>query len=63
MVKQNSGLGLLISDDEIRASHGEAVLSELDADPATRAYQPYYNGMRYRPAVMAALEHRNKVAS
>lgn len=51
---RRNGPTLLIDDDEIRAAHGEdaaGILSQLDADPATRTYQPYYNGRRYRPAV------------
>jgi len=46
--------GMLISDEEIVERFGD-VLPKLDADPATRAYQPYWHGMRFRPAVERAM--------
>lgn len=46
--------GMLISDEEITERFGD-VLPKLDADPATRAYQPYWGGKRFRPAVEKAL--------
>lgn len=45
---------MLISDSEIPAEH----IPMLDADPATRAYEPYYNGKRYRPAVEKKITER-----
>lgn len=55
--------GMLITDDEILERFGD-VLPKLDADPATRSYEPYWNGARYRPAVEEALrvEHRSKAS-
>jgi len=46
--------GMLISDEEIKERFGD-VLPKLDADPATRAYQPYWHGRRLRSAVEKAL--------
>lgn len=46
--------GMLITDDEILERFGD-VLPKLDADPATRAYQPYWGGKRFRPAVESKL--------
>jgi hypothetical protein len=46
--------GMLISDEEIIERYGD-VLPKLDADPATRAYQPYWGGKRFRPAVERAM--------
>lgn len=46
--------GMLISDEEITERFGD-VLPKLDADPATRAYQPYWGGKRFRPAVESAM--------
>lgn len=48
------GPGMLITDEEITERFGD-VLPKLDADPATRAYQPYWHGKRFRPAVKKAL--------
>lgn len=46
--------GMLISDEEITERFGD-VLPKLDADPTTRAYQPYWHGRRLRSAVEKAL--------
>lgn len=46
--------GMLITDEEITERFGD-VLPKLDADPATRAYQPYWHGKRFRPAVESKL--------
>jgi len=46
--------GMLITDEEITERFGD-VLPKLDADPATSAYQPYWHGKRFRPAVEKAL--------
>lgn len=46
--------GMLISDEEITERFGD-VLPKLDTDPATRAYQPYWGGKRFRPAVERVL--------
>lgn len=46
--------GMLITDDEITERFGD-VLPKLDADPTTRAYQPYWHGRRLRSAVEKAL--------
>lgn len=46
--------GMLISDEEITERFGD-VLPKLDVDPATRAYQPYWGGKRFRPAVESKL--------
>jgi hypothetical protein len=50
--------GMLISDEEIKERFGD-VLPKLDADPATRAYQPYWHGKRFRPAGEKALEKQS----
>lgn len=55
----SKGPGMLITDDEILERFGD-VLLKLDADPATRSYEPYWNGARYRPAVEEALKSENK---
>lgn len=49
--------GILISDEEITERFGD-VLPKLDADPATRAYQPYWGGKRFRPAVERAMQEK-----
>lgn len=56
---------MLIDDAEIRErfpEEAEAIITALDLDPTTRAYQPIFNGKRFRPAVEKALEHRTKAA-
>lgn len=49
--------GMLISDEEIKERFGD-VLPKLDADPTTRAYQPYWHGRRLRSAVEKAMAER-----
>lgn len=49
---------------DIPACAVDAIMATLEADPATRSYEPYWNGARYRPAVEEALrvEHRSKAS-
>jgi hypothetical protein len=49
--------GMLISDEEITERFGD-VLPKLDADPATRAYQPYWHGKRNRAEVEKAMQEK-----
>lgn len=46
--------GMLITDDEILERFGD-VLPKLDQGRKTKAYQPFWNGMRNRAEVEKAL--------
>jgi hypothetical protein len=49
--------GMLITDEEITERFGD-VLPKLDADPTTRAYEPYWHGKRNRMAVEKAMQEK-----